>query len=130
LVLPAKLSSLGDNAFSDISTLVSVVSPCKSPCSISDNVFSRSKWNAEKQDYDYEPSSATLYVPVGCKTDYIAKGWDQFAAIVEDDESGIDIVIDNGRQNDDGMLYNLYGQRVTNPQTGIFIQNGKKILIR
>ena len=33
-------------------------------------------------------------------------------------------------QNDDNTIYNLKGQRVENPQHGIYIQNGKKIIVR
>ena len=31
---------------------------------------------------------------------------------------------------DDGIIYNLAGQRVNNPQKGIYIKNGKKIIIK
>ena len=129
IVLPATLSSLGNNAFAKNSALVSVFSYCKSPCHISENVFSIRSWNEETQSNEYIPSPATLYVPIGSKDDYIAKGWDQFAAIVEDEECGIGCVIEDGHQTDDGTLYNPFGQRVTNPQKGIFIRNGKIILI-
>lgn len=30
---------------------------------------------------------------------------------------------------DDGCIYNLHGQRVINPSKGIYIKNGKKIII-
>jgi hypothetical protein len=33
-------------------------------------------------------------------------------------------------QEDHGELYNLNGQRITNPKRGIYIKNGKKIMIR
>ena len=129
IVLPATLSSLGDNAFGKNNALVSVFSYCKSPCHISENVFSIRSWNEETQRNEYMPSPATLYVPIGSKDDYIANGWDQFAAIVEDEECGIGSVIEDGHQTDDGPLYNPFGQRVTNPQKGIYIRNGKKFLI-
>ena len=33
-------------------------------------------------------------------------------------------------QSQDGAIYNLAGQRVTNPQKGIYIRNGKKFIVR
>jgi len=30
----------------------------------------------------------------------------------------------------DGPIYNLQGQRVVNPAPGIYIQNGKKVVVR
>ena len=129
LVLPYTLTSIGDFAFRDISSLVSVISCVKTPFAISESVFSISSWNEAKQEYDFEDSPATLYIPVGKKSAYIAKGWDQFAAIVEDDASGIDEITTNQR-TDDGAIYNLNGQRVENPTKGVYIRNGKKILFR
>ena len=129
LVLPYTLTSIGDFAFRDISSLVSVISCVKTPFAISESVFSISSWNEAKQDYDFEDSPATLYIPVGKKAAYIANGWDQFAAIVEDDASGIDEITTNQR-TDDGAIYNLNGQRVENPTKGVYIRNGKKILFR
>ncbi len=130
VVLPSSLASVGDFAFAGDNSLVSVVSPSKTPCNISMKVFCKSNWNEEKEDYDYEPSPATLYVPEGAKADYIDKGWNQFAAIVEDDASGIDQIVSDSQQPDEGVIYNLSGQRVTNPGKGVYIRNGKKILFR
>ena len=127
--MPYTLTSIGDFAFRDISSLVSVISCVKTPFAISESVFSISSWNEAKQDYDFEDSPATLYIPVGKKAAYIANGWDQFAAIVEDDASGIDEITTNQR-TDDGAIYNLNGQRVENPTKGVYIRNGKKILFR
>lgn len=130
LVLPYTLTSIGDFAFRDISSLVSVISCVKTPFAISESVFSISSWNEANQEYDFEDSPATLYIPVGKKAAYIANGWDQFAAIVEDDASGIERVVTDGQQPDDGTIYNLNGLRVTNPTKGVYIRNGKKILIQ
>jgi hypothetical protein len=36
----------------------------------------------------------------------------------------------NASRNTNTAIYNLQGVRVTNPQKGIYIQNGKRIVIR
>lgn len=48
------------------------------------------------------------------------------------DISGIESVADDCKAPgvDDGVLYNLSGQRVTNPVPGIYIRNRRKIIIR
>lgn len=43
--------------------------------------------------------------------------------------SGIDAV-DNGRQATDNRFYNLNGQRVAQPTTGLYIVNGKKVVVK
>ena len=45
------------------------------------------------------------------------------------DASGIN-AITNGAQSADGSVYNLQGIRVTNPTKGVYIQNGKKYVIK
>ena len=45
------------------------------------------------------------------------------------DASGIN-EITNSNAIHDGAIYNLYGVRMTNPTKGIYIQNGKKIIIK
>ena len=84
LELPSSLKSIGEGAFRSTKNLVSVISRIKNPFAISDNVFANSTWNDETQLYDYSPIQATLYVPVGTKSKYMAQqGWTWFAAIEE-----------------------------------------------
>ena len=42
--------------------------------------------------------------------------------------TGIDIIATD--HNSDGIYYNLQGQPVNNPTTGIYIHNGKKVIVR
>ena len=42
--------------------------------------------------------------------------------------ASIKTIENNGSQDKDKTIYNLQGQRVTNPSKGIYIQNGKKIV--
>ena len=86
LTLPSTLTSIGNYAFSNNTNMVSLTSRIKSPMAIDVSVFSTSNWNSEKQEYEYTPSSATLYVPRGTKSAYQAlEGWSVFAAIEEYD---------------------------------------------
>lgn len=47
----------------------------------------------------------------------------------DDTETGVDSVFSNNK-NVDGKYYNLMGQPVENPGKGIFIHNGKKIILK
>lgn len=74
--------------------------------------------------------NATLYVPKGTREQYMAtEGWKNFANIVEGDVTAIPSV--HPESENDGTVYDLNGRRVKTPTTkGIYIQNGKKVVIR
>lgn len=72
----------------------------------------------------------TLYVPIGTKALYaLAYPWSEFHEIKEYDVVGIENVKMDEAQSEK-RYYNLNGQRVNNATNGIFILNGKKILIK
>ena len=78
-------------------------------------------------------NSATLYVPVGSKDAYAAaNGWSEFYNIVEMEFTGIDEVVDDvkGENSKVKDVYDLSGRKVTNPTKGIYIVNGKKVLLK
>ena len=69
-----------------------------------------------------------MYVPAGTVDKYRAtKGWQDFVNIEEMGESGINHV---EAQASDAPYYNLNGQRIAQPKKGIYIQNGKKLVIK
>ena len=76
---------------------------------------------------------ATLHVPAGSINDYKNTApWSRFGNIValeEGDPSGIE-AIKNGEQKDNTPVYNLNGQRVNTPTKGIYIKNGRKVLVK
>ena len=49
---------------------------------------------------------------------------------LSDDPTGISNVIDSDNERKDNSYYSLGGTRVANPTKGLYIQNGKKILIK
>lgn len=72
VLLPESLGSLGSSSF-ECANLTTVVSPLKQPISIYDNTFSNR-------------TNATLYVPMGWKSNYnVALYWKEFGTIVDDD---------------------------------------------
>ena len=78
------------------------------------------------------PEYATLHVPTGSIESYKATApWSSFGKIVAltDEETGIDVLKqENGTRKSE--LYDLSGRRVQKAQRGIFIQNGKKVMVR
>ena len=91
----------------------------------------------EKSVYD----NAILYVPAGTKSFYEKREpWNLFFYIIEMDFTGIDEVLDevkgeptvDASQNGNvkGVYYDLNGRVVENPSSGIYIINGKKVLVK
>ena len=76
---------------------------------------------------------ATLHVPAGSVNAYKnTSPWSYFGNIValeNGDPSGIE-AIKNGEQEDNSPVYNLNGQRVDTPTKGIYIKNGRKVLVK
>lgn len=72
-------------------------------------------------------------MPVGSKDAYAAtNGWSEFTNIVEMEFTGIDEVVDEvkGENSKVKDVYDLSGRKVTNPTKGIYIVNGKKVLLK
>jgi hypothetical protein len=66
---------------------------------------------------------ATSAIPAGAKVSMTFTDWNDIEA------TGIESV-NNDNVNDDDNLYNLQGQRVNTAGKGIYIKNGKKILVK
>ena len=61
--------------------------------------------------------------------DSSASGKESFELVDANDITGVE-AIENGETTDDGAVYNLQGQRVTKATKGVFIQNGRKVIVK
>ena len=74
--------------------------------------------------------NGTLYVPKGTKIVYEASNsWKDFRNIVEGTPTGITRVTSD-KQTPNAPIYDLNGRRLSEPQKGINIIDGKKVLIK
>ena len=74
-----------------------------------------------------------LYVPVGCVDKYkAAQCWRYFVHIYEVTEKPATLIFGTKADvgQDDAPYYNLNGVRVAQPRKGIYIQNGKKVIVK
>ena len=70
-----------------------------------------------------------LHVPVGSYYTYSsAFNWRHFKRIKDDIESTNSI--NDIRQSSESVVYDLQGRRAEQPQRGLYIRDGKKIIIR
>jgi hypothetical protein len=124
LTIPACVTSIGNFAFSNCANLATVTSfvPAEKLFEINRSVF----WGVDKD-------SCTLYVPYGAKATYASTaGWNEFTNIVELDFTGVEDVLDEvkGASGDGKTVYDLSGRVVENPTAGVYIVDGKKVLIK
>ena len=131
VVIPKSVSSIGNAAFFTCPALTSVTSLIEEPFEIKKDVFEL--YNGEIFERVF--TSATLYVPKGCKARYeTTAGWKNFTDIREMDgtDTGIgDVQIMNADSTSSIVIYDLQGRRLSAmPQKGMYIQNGKKKLVK
>lgn len=89
VILPSTITSIGERAFLTDSGDPYIISHILHPFEISDDVFGVYDWS----NHYVNPSPATLYVPVGTKSEYeVLSGWNKFATIEEGEfcETSID----------------------------------------
>ena len=112
------VTSIGKDTFQGCNKITSISShiPAENLTEISD--FSRSFYRR-----------CTLYVPFGATEVYAStSGWDGFMNIVEMDFTDIDEVKE--QKADVRVIYDLQGRVVDTPAKGIYIINGKQVLIK
>ena len=79
VTIPASVDSIGQWAFRYCGDMREVISLIENPTAINENVFHTDYINSKLQF-----TSATLYVPIGCKGKYqMTEGWNKFRNIVE-----------------------------------------------
>ncbi len=135
--------SVGDGAFQFCSSLTTVTIGSSvtsiGKCAFFNTMLQHVYCYAEQVpwvDADAFPGSirkATLHVPAGSVNAYKnTSPWSYFGNIValeNGDPSGIE-AIKNGKQKDNAPVYNLNGQRVDTPAKGVYIKNGRKVLVK
>ena len=114
------VESIGSEAFSDCNNVTRILTNAMTPpvCGAQalDDI---NKWNC------------SLFVPNEAKSAYLlAEQWKEFF-FIEDLPLGINDVVDDENYNGTpGVYYDLNGRVVENPTNGIYIKNGKKVLIK
>ena len=140
VIMPSTITSIGNRCFKDCTRLTSITIPenvqsigvmCFDGCTALQEV---NCWATEPPSIDYTTfteshyQGVTLNVPAGCHDAYMfANVWELFYDIFD----GISDLKDSKdfKDSKDG-IFNLSGQRLSKPQKGINITNGRKVLVR
>ena len=124
IVIPNSVTSIGNYAFSYCTGLTSLTSHI-----LADKLFVP----GSNAFYNIDKTQCTLYVPYGAKEAYASTdGWNDFENIIEMDLTGIDEVNDELKGENGGVktVYDLNGRVVENPSNGIYIIDGRKVLVQ
>jgi len=129
VTIPNSVTSIGDNAFY-CENLTTVVSLIENPLTITWYVSLPVAGHRAIAFSQNTFMNGTLYVPKGTKFAYEAKeGWKDFRNIVEGTPTSIKrVTLDKETPNT--PIYDLNGKRLSEPQKGINIIEGKKIFFR
>ncbi len=120
--LPSSLNYIDYYVFKDCKNLTDVYCYCEELPRISpwDDIFSGSY-------IEY----STLHVPASSIESYRSTfPWSEFGTIVDIESTGIETVTSDKSQVTSDEWYNLNGIRVAQPRKGVYIQNGKKYVVR
>ena len=119
LYIGSSVESIGDKAFANCEKITEIKVALKKPIRGSSNIFSNAAYD-----------NATLYVPNGTEQLYQKREpWNLFFYIAEMDFTGIESVEAEGERVKD-VYYDLNGRAVENPTNGVYIINGKKVIVK
>ena len=127
MTIPSTVTSFGDSVFIWNNNLKVIVSKIKDPSQVEygDMLFTFLEYYS------------VLYVPKGSLAAYESSpywGYRHFEKIVEgepeDENSGTSISAIVSPEANKDVYYNLQGQRVETPTKGLYIKNGRKILVK
>ena len=123
ITIGSGVTSIGNVAFKDCENITTVISLIEEPFAIEGGLADYPTFS------EYTFSDATLYVPEGTSEKYKATdGWMDFENIVEGLPEGI---LSTSMPETSSALYDLSGRRLQQkPQKGIYIQDGKKVLVK
>ena len=129
VTIPNSVTSIGDYAF-DCKNLATVVSLIENPLTITWYTSNPVAGHIAIAFSQNTFMNGTLYVPKGTKFAYEAKeGWKDFRNIVEGTPTSITRVTLN-KETPNTPIYDLNGRKLAEPQKGINIIEGKKVLIK
>lgn len=115
IVIPAGVEDIGNFCFQNCASLESVYSEIKEPFAIMKEVFDFTQFQ-------------TLYVPEGTQELYSkTEFWNLFKNIKEGTDTGIDQITADENQED--VIFDIQGRKVVNPTEGLYIKNGKKVIL-
>lgn len=123
LIIHDKVKKIESEAFAESDWCQPVIiSEASEPCECDEDAFTNPR-------HDY--FDGTLIVPDGSKEKYLnATGWNKITTIIEQHEAvGITNMM-SGSKSRSMQAFNLSGRRISALQKGIFILNGKKILVK
>ena len=143
--IPNGVTTIEASAFSNCSALTRIYIPesvqtistafngCENITEIYSNSATPASILAATFDRDTQ-TGATLYIPTGTLSEYTSimmrRTWGRFSNIVEMDFTGINnIEAEDSFQGIKDAYYELNGRIAANPTKGIYIRNGKKIVI-
>ena len=117
LYISESIESIGDYAFADCNKLWEIKIGAKRAITANENIFTADAYN-----------NVCLYVPEGRKFAYEkTTPWNKFY-IVEMDFTGIEeLKSENGKVK---TIYDFQGRKVDTTNKGVYIINGKKVLIK
>lgn len=120
----ANVKKFGESIFHECFNLKAIESLNGFPDDIDEKVF-----DSGSKDFSFY-DNVTLYVPAGCRNNYrLATGWSNFKNIVEGSLLvGVDDVL--APQQKEEFIYSPTGVRLSAPQRGVNIVNGKKLLVK
>ena len=117
-IIGSGVTNIGDEMFNECRNLEKLFLMAETPPFISSYSFSQAIY-----------MNAVLYVPIGSLEAYQnAYAWKEFWEIKEFDTTGIsDVKTENKKET---TIYDINGRGVENPTNGIYIVDGKKVLLR
>ena len=122
IYLGSNLTTIGSQAFANCGKIEDVYCYAVRCPSIERNTF-------ENSYIDY----LTLHVPAESVSDYKNHDvWSKFKAVVplNGEETDIERITTTSGIDSAPVIYNMNGQRIANPQKGLNIINGRKVLIK
>ena len=118
LYISSAIESIGNNAFARCDKITEIKLGAEKPIRGNANIFTNTVYD-----------NATLYVPTGTEPLYQKREpWNIFFYIVEMDFTGVEELKAEG--GNVKAIYDLQGRVVENPTNGIYIIDGKKVLVK